>query len=214
MDINDNEIKEENDNENTEIIEADETLKEDKQTVCELEYDVKNDEEEKAFLIFQKKFVYKRNWKITVAFGILAVIFSVEIFRNPKTYLGYVLCFISLAMIFITWYNTRRIRKYLMEALKPLEDDKYTFSLYDDSFKIETIVSEEEKNEEGFVPIKPRIVNFSDISLNIIENDEMFIIILKKETIYVLPKRCIENEKISILEEKFTSILGEDFTKE
>ena len=35
-----------------------------------------------------------------------------------------------------------------MQALKPLEDDKYVFTLYDDSFKIETLPTEEEKQEE------------------------------------------------------------------
>ena len=39
-----------------------------------------------------------------------------------------------------------------MQALKPLEDDKYVFTLYDDSFKIETLPTEEEKQEGGLYP--------------------------------------------------------------
>ena len=229
MDIKDNEQKQENEilneNSNEEISEeVSETLPqteeteqtditEEKEPVLSFEYDVKNEEEEEAFLTFQKKYVYKKNWKITIMFSVVAILFIISIFRDPKGYFNYVLAFISIAMIAITWYNTRRIRKYLMSALKTLEDDKYRFTLYDDCFKIETIVTEEEKSAEDYVPIKPRIVNFADITLNVIEKKDMFIIILKKETIYVIAKRVISEEQQEILRNKFIEVLGEDFEK-
>ena len=229
MDIKDNEQKQENEilneNSNEEISEeVSETLPqteeteqtditEEKEPFLSFEYDVKNEEEEEAFLTFQKKYVYKKNWKITIMFSVVAILFIISIFRDPKGYFNYVLAFISIAMIAITWYNTRRIRKYLMSALKTLEDDKYRFTLYDDCFKIETIVTEEEKSAEDYVPIKPRIVNFEDISLNVIEKNNMFIIILKKETIYVIAKRVISEEQQEILRNKFIEVLGEDFEK-
>lgn len=182
-----------------------------KEPVLSFEYDVKNEEEERAFIAFQKKFVYAHNWKITAAFGVVAALFAVSIVRDPSGYLNWVLGFICLAIIAMTWYNTRRIRKYLMQALKPLEDDKYIFTLYEDSFKIETIPTEEEKQEEDFTPVEPRIVNFEDISLNVIENDEMFIIILKKETIYVLAKRVMTDEQQKILRKTFSELLESDY---
>lgn len=184
-----------------------------KEPVISFEYDVTNDEEEKAFLIFQKKYVYKHNYKVTALFAVVAVLFLVSVIKNPHGYLNWVLMFICLFMIFATWFNTVRIRKYLVSALKSLEDDKYRFTLYEDSFKIETVFTEEEMAEEDFVPVKPRIVDFNDISLNVIENGEMFIIILKKETIYVLSKRVISEENQNILRENFSQLLGEDFEK-
>ncbi len=174
------------------------------------EYNVTNEEEEKAFLIFQKKYVYKHNWLVTALFGVIAVLFIISIVKNPGGYLNWVLMFICLFMIFATWFNTVRIRKYLISALKALEDDRYRFTLYEDSFKIETIFTEEEMQQEDFVPVKPRVVKFEDISLNIIENNEMFIIILKKETIYVLSKRVISEDDRKLLREKFSEVLGED----
>ena len=181
-----------------------EEAKIEKEPVLSFEYDVKNEEEERAFLAFQKKFVYAHNWKITAAFGVVAVLFIVSIVRNPSGYLNWVLAFICLAIIVLTWYNTRRIRKYLMQALKPLEDDKYVFTLYDDSFKIETL-------EEDFTPVPPRIVGFEDISLNVLENDEMFIIILKKETIYVLAKRVMNEQQQETLRKTFSELLDSDY---
>lgn len=182
-----------------------------KEPVLSFEYDVKNEEEERAFIAFQRKFVYAHNWKITAAFGIVAALFIVSIVRNPSGYLNWVLAFICLAIIVLTWYNTRRIRKYLMQALKPLEDVKYVFTLYDDSFKIETLPTEEEKQEEDFTPVPPRIVDFEDISLNVLENDEMFIIILKKETIYVLAKRVMNEQQQETLRKTFSQLLESDY---
>lgn len=182
-----------------------------KEPVLSFEYDVKNEEEERAFIAFQRKFVYAHNWKITATFSIVAALFIVSIVRNPSGYLNWVLAFICLAIIVLTWYNTRRIRKYLMQALKPLEDDKYVFTLYDDSFKIETLPTEEEKQEENFTPVPPRIVDFEDISLNVLENDEMFIIILKKETIYVLAKRVMNEQQQETLRKTFSQLLESDY---
>lgn len=174
-------------------------------------YDVKNSEEEEAFTVFQQKYVYKRNFVITGLFAIVAVMFAVSIINNPDGYLNYVLCFISLVMIFTTWFNTFRVKKYLMKALSSLEDDKYRFTLYDDCFKIETVFTEEDKAAEDFMPVKPRIVRFEDISLNIIENERLFIIILRKETIYVLSKRVISEDDQKLLRDKLKDVLGEDY---
>lgn len=174
-----------------------------KEPVLSFEYDVKNEEEERAFLAFQKKFVYAHNWKITAAFGIVAVLFIVSIVRNPSGYLNWVLAFICLAIIVLTWYNTRRIRKYLMQALKPLEDDKYVFTLYDDSFKIETLPTEEEKQEEDFTPVPPRIVGFEDISLNVLENDEMFYYNTQKGNYLCACKKSYERAAAGNTEKNF-----------
>ena len=175
------------------------------------EYNVKNEEEEEAFTIFQKKYVYKRNWIITGLFAVVALMFVFSIVKDPSVYINWVLCFVCLVMIFTTWFNTFRIKKYLMKALSSLEDDKYRFTLYDDCFKIETVFTEEEQQAEDFTPVKPRIVRFEDISLNIIENARLFIIILRKETIYVLAKRVIDETDRDLIRSKLKEVLGEDY---
>ena len=179
--------------------------------IISFDYNVKNEEEEEAFTVFQKKYVYKRNWIVTGLFSVVALMFVLSIVKNPSGYLNWVLCFVCLVMIFTTWFNTFRVKKYLMKALASLEDDKYKFSLYDDCFKIETVFTDEEMEAEDFVPVKPRIVRFEDISLNIVENPRMFIIILRKETIYVLSKRVISEKEQQVLRDKLKEVLGEDY---
>ncbi len=169
------------------------------------EFDISIKEEEEAFILFQKKYVYKRNVIKSIGFALLAVAFAVSAVRSPKQVLNYCLLAVCVAAIFVIWYNNRHIRKTLMEALKILEDDRYRFSLYDKKFVIETIVSEEEKNSENYEPIEPQTVKLDDPLLDISEQDNKFVIIIQKATIYVLPKRCMSDEQQRIVREKLVN---------
>ena len=186
-----------------------------KNPVLSFEYNVTNEEEGQAFLLFQKKFVYKKNWIKTVLFGIVAILFGISIYRSPDQPLNYMLCTICLAAIFVIWYNTKKIRVSLMNALKILEDDKYIFTLYDDEFKIETVQEEQELDEDGkpIPPIPPREVSFSDLTLKVFDTVDKFVLVLKKDTIYVLPKRCMTEEQINKTSEIFSTKLNEDYLK-
>lgn len=182
-----------------------------------VDYDVKNDEEDRAFRAYQKKFVYPHNLKVTAVFSLVAAAFIVSIIKYPNGYLNYVLLAVSLITIALTWYNSVRIRKYLVKALKNLEDDRYRFTLYPDGFTIETLVTDEEKQSEDYVEIKPRRVYLGDNSdrnndtVEVIENDEMFIIILEKETFYVLSKRLLNDEQQKLLRDKFIGELAQGY---
>lgn len=183
-------------------------------TLVSIEYDVKNDEEGQAFLLFQKKYVYKKNWIKTAVFAVAAVLFIISIGRNPSQPMNYILASICIAGIFIIWYNTKRIRISLLEALKLIEDDKYIFTLYNDRFSIETILAENtDENGEKIAPVEPRIVYFSDTLIDIIETEKMFVIILKKDTIYVLPKRCMNQGNENVIRDKFLEKNSERFEK-
>lgn len=176
------------------------------------EYNVKNSEEEQAFKAFQKKYVYKSNIIKTCLFGAAALLFLISFIRAPKEYLNPVLMFISMAVIFVIWFNTFKIRKSLLQALKMLENDRYIFTLYDDRFSIETIIDESEFGEDEEIPVvQPRVVYFDNTDIHVIEQTEMFILILKKDTIYVLPKRCFDENVSKELYEKLQSTLGEEY---
>lgn len=182
-------------------------------------YDIKNTEEEEAFVEFQKKFILKSNILKTVAFGILAILFIYQIVKAPDNFASWLCMVVCLAVIFIVWYNPIKIRKTLMQSLKPLEDDRYIFKLYENKFSIETVISQEEIDQaikDGEEPpnIPPRIVSFRDIGLSVYEKDNLFIIFLKKESIYVLPKRCLTENEIKQLSFVFDQKLGDDFETE
>ena len=179
-------------------------------------YDIKNTEEEEAFVTFQKKYILKSNILKTVAFGILAILFIYQIINAPDNFASWLCFVVCLAVIFIVWYNPIKIRKTLMQSLKPLEDDRYIFKLYENKFTIETVIPQEEIDEaikEGEEPVKipPKVVDFSDTGLSVLEKENMFVIFLKKESIYVLPKRCMTENEIKQLSYMFDLKLGDDF---
>lgn len=182
--------------------------------ITSINYDVQNDEEGQAFLLFQKKFVYKKNWIKTIAFALVAVVFLISIALKPEQAANYIFATICIAAIFIIWYNTKKIRTSLMDALKLIEDDRYIFSLYEDRFRIETILSEtEDENGEEIAPVEPRTVLFEGTHLNVYEDTDKFVVIIKKDTIYVLPKRCMNENQAEILRTEFSKHLGENFEK-
>ncbi len=182
-------------------------------------YNIKNTEEEEAFITFQKKYILKSNILKTVAFGILALLFIYQIVNAPDNFASWLCFVVCLAVIFIVWYNPIKIRKTLIQSLKPLEDDRYIFKLYENKFTIETVIPQEEIDEaikEGEEPVKipPKVVDFSDTGLSVLEKENMFVIFLKKESIYVLPKRCMTESEIKQLSYVFDLKLGDDFEKE
>ncbi len=182
-------------------------------------YNIMNTEEEEAFIAFQKKYILKSSILKTVAFGILAALFIYQIVKNPDNFASWLCFVVCLAVIFIVWYNPVKIRKTLMQSLKPLEDDQYTFKLYENKFSIETIIPQEEIDqavEEGEEPteIPPKVVNFSDMGLAVLEKENMFVIFLKKESIYILPKRALSESEIKEISYTFDQKLGDDFETE
>lgn len=184
-----------------------------------LAYNIKNTEEEEAFITFQKRFVVKSSILKTVAFGILAIMFIYQIIKAPDNFASWLCFVVCIAVIFIVWYNPVKIRKTLIESLKPLEDDRYIFKLYENKFSIETVIPQEEidqaiKDGEEPEKIPPRVVSFSDTGLSVLEKENMFVIFLKKESIYVLPKRCMTESEIKELSLVFEQKLGDDFEKE
>lgn len=160
--------------------------------LCVVNYDVTIPEEEKGFKEFQKRHVRKPNIIKTVVFGLVFAVFFVQMLQDKSATLNWIAMTVAAAAIFIVWYNPVMIRKNLMKALEAIKDDKYIFKLYGDAFTIETIIPDDEfeEGEERIAPI-PRVVWFDKSDFDVCELSDMFVIIMKKETIYVLPKRCM-----------------------
>ncbi len=170
------------------------------EVLCQVDYNVTLKEEDKAFRLFQKLYVRKSNIIKTIVMVLVFVVFLVQYIDNRNSYISLIAMTIAVVGIFITWYNPVAIRKGLMKALAPLEKDRYIFKLYDDAFSIETVIdeSEFEDGEERISP-PPRVVWKDKSDFEVYELDEMFCIIMKKETIYVLPKRCMNDEKAELV---------------
>lgn len=179
------------------------------EVLCQIDYNVKLTEEEKAFKLFQKLYVRKSNIIKTFVMLMVFVVFFVQFLSNKSDYISLIAMTVAVMGIFITLYNPVAIRKGLMKALAPLENDSYIFKLYDDAFTIETVIDESEflEDEERISP-PPRVVWTEKSDFSVYELDDMFVIIMKKETIYVLPKRCMDEQKAEIIRNKLLKTLN------
>ena len=192
--------------ENTELAAAEDAIKTEEPSLCRFEFNVTIPEEDDGFKVFQKRYVYKRNIIKSIGFGILGIGFLVNSVIHPDQAMSFILMAVCAAAIVMIWYNNVKIRRSLMEALKMLEDDRYIFTLYGDRFRIETIVPEEERAEEDFEEIPPQEFELDDPLLDTVEKDDKFIIIVKRATIYVLPKRCMDDKQTETVREKLKAV--------
>lgn len=181
-----------------------------------VEYDVRGSEERDAFIAFQKRYVYKQNIIKTVAFALVAVLFMIRLIFDPTNVLYWVCLAVCLAAIAVFWYNPVRIRRTIMDSIKPLADDRYVLKLYEDKLTIETILPEDDRldDEGNEIKIKPTEISFRDIGLKVLEKHAMFVLFLRKESIYVLPKRCMEEYQVNIIKSTLSEQLGEDYEVE
>lgn len=90
----------------------------------------------KAFRAFQKKYVYPRNWILTVVLAAIAGVYVHAVISDPEQKLAYLLIVACAAMIAVTWYNTFKIRRSLMTALKEIESDTYELTVFADGITV------------------------------------------------------------------------------
>lgn len=184
--------------------------KDDNQPLVKFVYDVKNEEEDLAFRAFQRRYTFKGNIFKSVIFALLGALFIQQVASNPSYTAGYALAAVSFLFIIFIWYNQRKIRQNLLRALAELEDDKYEFSLFDYGFTIRTIFTK----EDGEMPtseIPPSVVRFDSQPVDVSESNSLFMIFLRKKTIYILPKRCLSEDEISTLQEVFLEKTDDDY---
>ena len=195
---------------------------------AKFEYQITNEEQGIAFNAFQKKYVYKKALIKSIAFVIVALLFLQQVILKPEYTLGWVFFGVCLAFIVYIWYTPRLIRKNLLLALKELEEDKYEFELTEEYFSIRTILMDEEEvleeevseskkseenleDEEELKEIPPKVVFFNCQQIEMIETDSLFVIILQKQTIFTIPKRCVSEENQRAITNIFSENLQDNY---
>lgn len=91
-----------------------------------------------AFRAFQKKYVFPRNLIITVILLAIAGVYVHAITKDSSNTMAYLLCVACIAIILITWYNPLKLRRAVHDALKDIEQDRYTLSVYKEGLVIRT----------------------------------------------------------------------------
>ncbi|MDE6103872.1 MAG: YcxB family protein, partial [Oscillospiraceae bacterium] len=174
-----------------------------------------------AFTVFQKKFVFPKNWIMTGLLLLLAVGNILNIIFGKGDTIGYVLVFVCIALAFINWYNPRKLKRSLMESVKGIENDVYTLTIFPERIVIGTVLEPENEKEPeeyeevfGEIPVKEDIAD-TEIYLNnnvkVIERKKFFMIYIKRSMFYVVPKETLTKEEIEIMNLHFQKQLDQNF---
>ena len=175
-----------------------------------------------AFIAFQKKFVYPRNY---LTMGILTLIIGIYSYfliqgSDEKRPLYCMIILICLLLTGFQWYNPRKIRRNLMLAVKEIEQDSYRIRIFPEYLEIGTILPPEENDtgnaSDALFDDAPE-ENFSGTriyynkNLHVTEYQSFFMLYQSKTMFYVLPKADFSEEELEILRVHFSQQLDSTF---
>lgn len=191
---------------------------------------------ENAFVTFQKKFVYPRNWIMTAVFAAIAV-YNLITFIKDTTTAGIIFVLICAACIVSIWASPFKIRRNLMKAINDfVVNDIYEMELHEDKIFIRTLpndnpeqvetepetnknISETTEEEDFFAtPVdNPEVqqteIRFDNSTLRIIEKNDYYMLYLMKSIFYVIPKKDFSNDEINAISQLFSGKLAKNYTK-
>ena len=154
-------------------------------------YHIKREYYRDGFAAFQKKFVMKRNYVMMALFFILLVSFVVSAVADPSNKTAYFLMMICLAAIFMLWYNPRKQRRMVLDAVQELEFEQFTACNDGKVLRIRIQQSEDETEQipESRIPLATAYVQ---------EFEEFYLVCDGKKMFYVLPKSALEQSAESL----------------
>ena len=174
-----------------------------------------------AYDVFQKKYVYPRNYIMIALLIILAIGNIINIVLGRSGTLSYVLVAACFALAAVNWYNPKKVKKNLMTSIKGIENDVYTIDVLPDKLIIGTVLdpienrdSEPEEYEEVFGEItKKEDIEASEVYINntlrVTERKDFFMVYIKKSMFYVIPKSVFTEDEIK----KFAMYFAERIDK-
>lgn len=182
-------------------------------------YDNSNEEIEKAFIRFQRKYMLRRKIIYSVVFLIAAALALDLMIKNSESMFGYIAFVLSLAMLCVTWMRSYFVRKRLLKTLESLGGETYEATFCGDRIEIDTLLLEEEKTEtvavsavgvmtvgeEFDVPPEQEtkqektVLDFTGNTIDSDETDSLFLLFVNRSLIYCIPKRCLSGEEIETL---------------
>lgn len=177
--------------------------------IFEKEYSIPSDLFEKAFTQWQKKFVYPKTYIISFLFLLLAVVYIFSAVKDPQNTIAYVMIALCVGLAAVNWYNPRKIKRSLLEAVKAMSDEFYRMTLCETFIEISTVIPPQDTSDEEkeiFGDDNPETIESTKLYFNsglkVIEYDEYFIIYQVKESFYIIPKSGFSDEEIEIFRQK------------
>jgi len=154
----------------------------------ELSYNLKAPEVKKALFLLQKEQIFTRNIIYTVILAVIFVLYLINVITKPYP-MGYFMMAICLGVIFMIWMMAYRSRSAQAKAVTMVEHD-FTMTVFDTGI----LVHQENGDFRAL---------FSEKGFKVRELDDLFLLDLSRQRVYLLPKRCLSDEQVSYLREVF-----------
>ncbi len=180
---------------------------------------------QKAFIAFQKKYVYPKSYLLMAVFLLIAGVYGYFLVgaaesQRPMYCMVMLLCLVLCAL---QWFNPRKIRRNLLEAVREIEDDQYFLRVFQDYLEIGTIlpeeaVSGETQQDDALFEDAPQ-ENFTgqrihyNSEMKLTEYREFFMLYQTKSMFYVIPKDAFSEEETEILRVHFSQKLPKQFQR-
>ncbi len=172
--------------------------------LSDLSYTITVDNYDKAFFEVQKRFEFPRNIVFTILVLLVAIYnVFVAIERYPDNNNQIMVVAVSVIFIAILWFTPMKRRKTLREALSTIDDDSYETEIYEDKIKISVVPKVNEETGETAEEIAPKILFYEADLPYIMEIPDEFIIYIKKQMFYVIPKKYLSDEQTELLRNQF-----------
>lgn len=157
-------------------------------------YHIKREYYRDGFAAFQKKFVMKRSYVMMALFFILLVSFVVSAVADPSNKTAYFLMMICLAAIFMLWYNPRKQRRMVLDAVQELEFEQFTAC---NDGKVLRIRIQQSEDETEQIPESRILLATAYVQ----EFEEFYLVCDGKKMFYVLPKSALEQSAEALPEQ-------------
>ena len=162
-----------------------------------IEYEMKKEEVVPGMRAFQHKVSFKKNMIYTVILAVLAALYLHGIIKDPSYTTGIILFGLCLLVILMIWYSPEQ---HIRRTVKAIESEHMTFRL--------------EISEVGILILEESgkyLVRYSTPGVSVIELDNCFTVCVSREKVFVIPKRCIEPEKMDEIRRRMKDGLGDRY---
>lgn len=175
-------------------------------------YHIDFDLYKEAYKCYQKRFVFPKNRILQLIFLILAIDFGYHGIIDPTNRIAFVLLILCAAFIFILWYNPLRMRRSVMDVIREMDGDEYSFSMDSEKMTFRTVPAEYTQDvPDSEVDLQPPSHLYYTNELFVIEKYEFFLICRGKQAFYVLPKYALYDNQAEMIRNTLEEKIGKHF---
>lgn len=164
-------------------------------------YSFRADEVKQAMQIFQKNTIYRKNMIYSLIVLILFVLYLVQVLNNSESKFALFMCVLTVTVLLMIWYFPLSHIHTTVKAIASQENfETFRLSVYDNAI----LIGEGEQRN---------IFYYKDGQIRVWETDTLFVIGYAKQHVFVVPKRCFEEEQSQKMRALFQTGLENSYQK-